>query len=242
MDLMEFLYRVMEELSNAGIPIVFKGAMVLNLVTRENNPSKVERMTKDIDGDWVGEFPTMEEMEKALQNAVKVVDSSLNVQINRTFCERKSAGFKIVNESGEKVASIDLSVRQNRFCRPYTSYVNGISITGASLSKMLADKIYAISGQNVCRRVKDVLDIYVMSFITKVNTDELYEIWKETDRELGNFGAYKTQMAELSKAYDKMKGVKNKPDFIDVYQRVNDIVCNLEPQRERKVFIKEKSR
>ncbi len=217
MDLMEFLYRVMEELSNAGIPIVFKGAMVLNLVIRENNPSKVERMTKDIDGDWVGEFPTMEEMEKALQNAVKVVDSSLAVQINRTFCERKSAGFKIVNESGEKVASIDLSVRQNRFCRPYTSYVNGISITGASLSKMLADKIYAISGQNVCRRVKDVLDIYVMSYITKVNTDELYEIWKETDRGLGNFGAYKTQMAELSKAYDKMKGVKNKPDFIDVY-------------------------
>ncbi len=107
---------------------------------------------------------------------------------------------------------------------------------------MLADKIYAISGQNVCRRVKDVLDIYVMSFITKVSTDGLYEIWEETDREPGNFGAYKTQMAELGKAYDKMKGVKNKPDFIDIYQRVNDIVCNLEPLREREVFIKEKSR
>ncbi len=51
----------------------------------------------------------------------------------------------------------------------------------------------------------------------------------EGDRELGNFGAYKTQMAELSKAYDKMKGIKNKPDFIDVYQRVSDIVCILEP-------------
>lgn len=69
-DLMKFLYRVMEELSNAGIPIVFKGAMVLNLVIRENNPSKVERMTRDIDGDWVGEFPTMEEMEKALRKAL----------------------------------------------------------------------------------------------------------------------------------------------------------------------------
>ncbi len=46
-DLMGFLYRVMEELANAGIPIVFKGAVVLNLVIRENNPSKVERMTRD---------------------------------------------------------------------------------------------------------------------------------------------------------------------------------------------------
>ena len=170
MDLMEFLYRVMEELSNAGTPIVFKGAMVLNLVIRENNPSKVERMTRDIDGDWVGELPTMEEMERALRNAVQKIDSSLDVQINRAYGERKSAGFKIVNEMGEKIASIDLSVRQNRFCSHYISYINGVSITGASLSKMLSDKIYAISGENVCRRMKDVLDIYVRSFITKINT------------------------------------------------------------------------
>ena len=46
MDLMEFLYRVMEELSNAGVPIVFKGAMVLNLAIMNNNPSKVERATR----------------------------------------------------------------------------------------------------------------------------------------------------------------------------------------------------
>lgn len=241
-DLMEFLYRVMEELSNAGIPIVFKGAMVLNLVIRENNPSKVERMTKDIDGDWVGEFPTMEEMEKALRNAVEKVDSSLNIQVNRIFGERKSAGFKIVNGNGEKVASIDLSVRQNRFCSRYISYVNGISITGASLSKMLSDKIYAISGQNVCRRMKDVLDIYIMSFITKINTNELYQIWKETDRELGNFEAYKTQKTELNEAYNKMKGIRNKPDFIEVYQRVSNIVYDLELQKEKVIPNKGKSR
>lgn len=143
MELMEFLYNVMEELSKAGVPIVFKGALVLNLAVKNNNPSKVERATRDIDGDWVGEGPTMEEMEKALQSAVKKVDSSLNVQISRIFCERKSAGFRIVNENGEKIASIDLSVRQNQFCEPYISYVNGISINGASLSKMLSDKIYA---------------------------------------------------------------------------------------------------
>lgn len=225
MDLMEFLYRVMEELSNAGTPIVFKGAMVLNLVIRENNPSKVERMTRDIDGDWVGELPTMEEMERVLRNAVQKIDSSLDVQINRAYGERKSAGFKIVNEMGEKIASIDLSVRQNRFCSHYISYINGVSITGASLSKMLSDKIYAISGENVCRRMKDVLDIYVMSFITKINTGELQQIWRETGRELGNFEGYKTRMTELNEAYNKMKGIRNKPDFTEVYQRVSDIVC-----------------
>ena len=79
MDLMEFLYRVMEELSNAGVPIVFKGTMVLNLAIMNNNPSKVERATRDIEGDWIGEIPSMEEMEIALRNAVKEVDSSLDV-------------------------------------------------------------------------------------------------------------------------------------------------------------------
>lgn len=87
MELMEFLYRIMEELVNAGVPIVFKGAMVLNLAIRDNNPSKVEQATRDIDGDWVGESPTMQEIESALRSAVKKADSSLDkcVQENKRY-------------------------------------------------------------------------------------------------------------------------------------------------------------
>lgn len=236
MELMDFLYRVMEELSNADVPIVFKGAMVLKLAIRENNPSKVERMTRDIDGDWVGKSPTMDEMEVALRNAVKKVDHSLEVRANRTFGRRKSAGFIIMNKNEEKVASIDLSVRQNKFCKSYISYVNGISINGASLSKMLADKIYAISDGNVCRRMKDVLDIYVLSFITTIDTDELHQIWKETERELGNFRFYKTQIIELNEAYNKMKGIKNKPNFSEVYGRVSDVIYRLEKELNEEVM------
>lgn len=194
------------------------------LAIKNKNPSKVERATRDIDGDWVGELPTMKEIEKALQNAVNKVDSSLNVQVVRVFGERKSAGFKISNERGEKIASIDLSIRQNRFCKSYISYVNGVVIKGASLSKMLSDKIYAISSGNVCRRTKDVLDIYVMSFIMKIDADELHRIWKESGRVLGDFKEYKIRFSELEEAYGKMKGIKNKPDFIEVYNRVSDIV------------------
>lgn len=47
-------------------------------------------------------------------------------------------------------------------------------------------------------------------------------------RKLGEFEAYKIQMSELAEAYEKMKGIKNKPDFVDVYQRVNDIVCKFD--------------
>ena len=115
-------------------------------------------------------------------------------------------------------------------------------MNGASLSKMLSDKIYAISGEQVCRRMKDVLDIYVLSFITEVDADALCRIWEETGRKPGNFEAFKMKFTELNEAYGKMKGIKNKPDFIDVYTRVSNLVGSLALQRETVIPDKEKSR
>lgn len=224
MELMEFLYRVMEELSEASVPIIFKGAMVLNLVVQENNPSKVERLTKDIDGDWVGDGPTMEQMLDKLQEAVNRVDATLHVEVYREFAEKKSAGFKIVNDDGEKIASIDLSVRKNEFSYPYISYVNNVSITGASLDKMLSDKLYAVSGKGVCRRVKDLVDIYVMSYITECSVQKLLDIWEQTGRIIGDFSEFRNNMPDIAQAYEKMVGIKNKPDFVALYTRVSEFI------------------
>lgn len=235
MELMELLYRIMEELSKDGVPIVFKGAMVLNLIVQKNNPAKTERLTKDIDGDWIGEGPTMSQMKDALIKATKKVDSTLDIKIYREFGERKSAGFKIVNERGEKVASIDLSVRKNEFCIPYLSYINDVSITGASLDKMLSDKIYAVSSKSVCRRVKDLVDIYVISYLTEVQIKNLCEIWEKTERQIGDFSEFQEKMFDIAEAYGKMKGIKNKPDFLQLYNRVSEFLCpfyNLEQNRE----------
>ncbi len=60
---------------------MFKGAMVLNLAIRDNNPSKVERATRDIDGDWVGESPTMETTEYLEKGNRQ--DLSLSMKIKR---------------------------------------------------------------------------------------------------------------------------------------------------------------
>lgn len=79
-----------------------------------------------------------------------------------------------------------------------------------------------------CYQIKDVLDIYIISFITEIDADELHQIWKETGRDLGNFETYKSKFAELKEAYDKMKGIKNKPDFYEVYDRVSNLICQFE--------------
>lgn len=59
---------------------------------------------------------------------------------------------------------------------------------------------------------------------------------------MGNFEAYKTQVKEFNEAYNKMKSIRNEPDFIEVYQRVNEIVCGLEIQKEKAASNKEKLR
>lgn len=221
MELMELLYRVMEELAKADVPIVFKGAMVLNLVTQKNNPSTVERKTKDIDGDWTGDSPTMEQIENALRLAVKRVDSTLDIQAVREYGEKRSAGFKIIDGYHKKVARIDLSVRKNVYSVPYISYVNKVTITGASLTKMLSDKLHAVSDEHIYRRIKDLLDIYVMSFISDFQTEDIYDIWERTQRIPGDFSHFRNGKKEIAQAYDKIEKITNKPEFEELYTRLS---------------------
>lgn len=70
----------------------------------------------------------------------------------------------------------------------------------------------------------------------------MYQIWTETGRELGDFETYKTKIAKLGESYNKMKGIKNKPDFIEVYSRVTDVICKLERQKGIETPTKKKSR
>ncbi len=70
----------------------------------------------------------------------------------------------------------------------------------------------------------------------------MYQIWTETGREWGDLETYKTQIAKLGEAYNKMKGIKNKPDFIEVYSRVTDVICKLERQKGIETPTKKKSR
>ena len=104
----------------------------------------------------------MEQMRAALEKAVKKVDAAMTLKPYREFGENKSAGFLIVSETGEKITSIDLSVRKNEFVHPYFSYMNNVSLSGASLNKMLSDKIYVVSANGIFRRIKDLVDIYVI--------------------------------------------------------------------------------
>ena len=65
------MYRVMKALYDSGIPVSFKGSMVLKACLMKAGFSENTRHTVDIDGNWYSEAePTAEQMEKSLQNAL----------------------------------------------------------------------------------------------------------------------------------------------------------------------------
>ncbi|MDE6982353.1 MAG: hypothetical protein K2P60_13280, partial [Lachnospiraceae bacterium] len=157
--------------------------------------------------------------------AVKQVDNSLDIQVVRDYGEKRSAGFKIIDEYQKKVARIDLSVRKNVYSVPYISYVNRVTITGASLTKMLSDKLHAVSDEHIYRRTKDLLDIYVMSYISEFQTEDIYEIWERTQRIPGDFLHFYNGKKEIAQAYDKIEKVTNKPEFEELYVRLSKFLA-----------------
>ena len=78
---------VMAELMRANAPIIFKGAMNLNVALQDSSPVNVHRITHDIDGDWYGEDIDIEIMRNILENAVKKVNPDLSVEIFRNPAE-----------------------------------------------------------------------------------------------------------------------------------------------------------
>ena len=84
-----------------------------------------------------------------------------------------------------------------------------------------------IRDNNPSKVERTTRDICVLSFITEIEAGEMYRIWEETGRKPGDFEIFRTKSPELKEAYDKMKGVKNKPDFINVYTRVSDVIETL---------------
>ena len=206
-------------------PIVFKGAMTLKVATGGITRTNVSRSTQDIDGDWVSPAPEMEDIEKILQRAVHNVNPNWTIQPFREFGEKRSAGFKVVDETGMARFHIDMSVRQNPYSKVYvvTNEETGtVCLQGASIEKMLADKISTISTQRVFRRSKDLIDLYILSKCTKFDASAVMKIAQERDME--DFSVFLTRQDDLKHAYDTLRNVENKPDFEKLYQRIKKFI------------------
>lgn len=85
---------------------------------------------------------------------------------------------------------------------------------------MLVDKIRVISTRKVFRRVKDIVDVYILSSSKGIKLEKIQDILQEYKNDLGNFSAFIERKDDLEHAYEKLKGITNKPSFSEVYTQV----------------------
>lgn len=235
----KLMYRVMKAIYDSGIPMDFKGAMVLKACLLEAGFQKEIRHTTDIDANWYSKTePTPEQMTDSIKNALRRSHIDLNVVLYRPYGRGRSAGFDFKDpETGDNLFSLDVDV--NRPIQPTKIYeISGLCFRGIIPLQMIADKVSAISTDHVFRRIKDVVDLYYFSHVFPFNSNEIIQTLENSDRSLGSFDGFLNRQTDLRHAYQKYRftGDANKPSFDKLYFRVKAYIKDVLP-KERNIDI-----
>ena len=228
----QLMYNVMRAIYESGIPISFKGSMVLKACLMEAGFTEATRHTVDIDANWYSdEWPSGEQMEDSIQKALRNSSIDLNIKLYRMYGEARSAGFELSDPtSGEVLFTMDIDV--NRPAVETRIYeIAEVRFRGSSLIPMLADKLSVLSGEKIFRRVKDLIDLYYAAQVYSPNWQDVLQAAKNIGRTLGSFDAFLNRSDELQHAYNKFRfdGDVSKPPFEDIYQTVLKYIAEALP-------------
>ncbi|MDO5564926.1 MAG: nucleotidyl transferase AbiEii/AbiGii toxin family protein [Eubacteriales bacterium] len=232
----KMMYKVMKAIYDSGIPISFKGSMVLKACLMEYGFSEDTRHTVDIDANWNSNTPPIkEQMTESLQSALKKSDINLDVTIYRMYGERCSAGFELADKTtGEILFSMDIDV--NRPISPTKIYeVDGLRFRGVAPIQMIADKVSVVSTDKVFRRIKDVVDLYYISKVFDFPKSEIMKYLNNSGRSLDTFNGFLHRTEELRHSYNKFRfdGNVSKPPFDKIYSVVKAYLKELLPKEKR---------
>ncbi len=229
----KLMYAVMKAIYDSGIPMNFKGSMVLKACLLEAGYTEETRHTVDIDANWYSDTaPSAEQMVKSLQKALRNCGIDLNVSLYRMYGEGRSAGLELSDAStGDILFTMDVDV--NRPASKTKIYeVNGVRFCGVAPSQMIADKISAISTDKVFRRIKDVVDLYYISKVFVFNKAELLETLRNSGRALDSFNGFLRRPEDLRHSYEKFRftGNADKPPFDEIYVSVKAYIKDILPR------------
>ena len=228
----KLMYTVMKAIYDSGIPMNFKGSMVLKACLLEAGFTEETRHTVDIDANWYSDTaPSAEQMVDSLQKALRNCDINLNVSLYRMYGEGRSAGFELSDTAtGDVLFTMDVDV--NRPASKTKIYeVEGVRFYGVAPSQMIADKISAISTDKVFRRIKDVVDLYYISKVFAFNKAEVLDALKTGGRTLDSFNGFLHRPDDLRHSYEKFRfsGEADKPPFDEVYPNVKAYIKDILP-------------
>lgn len=217
------MYKIMGSLYDTQAPIVFKGALITKLLLEENG-SNLQRETQDIDANWIGQPPTMEKLVETINISLsKLKEYDLKAIAYRDYGQKRSAGIRIVEQKiNREILKMDIDIKPIKESRTY--WYGDLTFKGTTVTQIMTDKISSLSNEKLFRRVKDMVDVYALSQCISIKTKEVFDIAKETGRTIGDFSTFFSRVADLEYAYNKLKGVENKPDFNKMYPELKVFV------------------
>lgn len=229
-EAMTSMFKLIETMTDMGLPVIFKGGMVLR--TFSATVGVASRMTRDLDMSWFQEDLTNESLLAAVRSAVhRTGMEGYEVTLVRKFSETRGAGIE-VRKPGSSVVffSLDVTVKDSytggeSFYVQYPSLGRGTPFKGSSPNKMVADKIMAVSNRVVIRRTKDLFDLGVLSQVSGYNTHIIYTLMQQNSGSLGDFDVFLNQRegkTGLRHAYDLLKIDGVKPDFDTLMHQVTN--------------------
>lgn len=201
------------------LPLVFKGGVIfLEAIKSYGVAQNNIRMTTDVDADWTQGRPSMQYLTHEMDRAAKMIHSSYYVLAKRPYKGTTDSASFVIMQGQDALFKIDICVRDNQFGCIYK--INNQVVQGASVEKMMADKLSVISSPRIYRRCKDLFDVYALSFISGYKTDMIFTILQQSNRQLGAFAEFKEDNPNLLHAYEKLQHITNKPTFHEVFARV----------------------
>ena len=216
------MYQIMTAIYKSGIPIDYKGSMVLRAFL-SGADFEAMRHTRDMDANWISDTePTSAQMTSSIQRAMDSAGLDVTVRQFREHGDGKSAGFEFfLPDQTEAAAYMDMDVnRPSYMSRVYE--IGEFVFRGAVVEQMIADKLSALSGDKIFRRSKDLLDVYYISKVCELDVAKVNDALVKVGREIGTFDGLINRIDELRHAYDKFKvdGDVEKPDFDTVFGAV----------------------
>ena len=225
----DFLDAVSRVYSNS---MMLKGCMALYIHTDFKTNL---RKTRDLDFD----FFSLEDWEDFCKNSSLIASKHSKLKFNYTVVSRRgfsknpngdSIKFKASNGNRVVEFKIDMNIGNNDFSnlnRKITeSPINLYSITG-----ILCDKISVLATRKLCRRIKDIIDVYYICSNFNVDFDLVVasiisKYGEEIQRNLNPcFVLNLENYDNLNHAYSVYDlGDVDKDDFIRVYEKVSMFV------------------
>ncbi|MCR5783137.1 MAG: nucleotidyl transferase AbiEii/AbiGii toxin family protein [Clostridia bacterium] len=229
----KLMYQVMKAVYDSGIPVNFKGSMVLKACLMEAGFDEDTRHTVDIDANWISNTPpSADQMVDSLQNAIRKSGIELDVSLYRMYGEGRSAGFELKDSvTGEIFFTMDIDV--NRPVPPTKIYeINGMRFIGVSPVQMIADKVAVVSTDKVFRRIKDVVDLYYISKVFAFDRAAVIQALEKSGRAMGDFNGFYNRSDDLQHSYEKFRftGDVSKPSFENVYRTVKSYLKDVIPK------------